>query len=228
VVQDSSALGETPGCNREAINLGRGHALACPFSGIFRASVVKPDVFPSPPSKREIDMNKAALWVRVSDPTQHPDNQLPDLRSLALRRGLEVVKVYEMQESAWRGAHRKLLTEVHNDARLGKFDFLILWSLDRLSREGPLATLEIVHRLGKLGVTIISVQEPWVEVSGEMRDLLLALVGWVARWESQRRSERTKAGLARAVSQGKQLGRPKGSRDSKKRRRSGYFARYAK
>jgi putative DNA-invertase from lambdoid prophage Rac len=173
-------------------------------------------------------MNKAGLWLRVSDPnTQHTDNQLPDLQSLALRRGLEVVKVYALQESAWRGAHQKLLTEVYNDARLGKFDFLIVWGLDRLSREGPLATLEIVHRLGKLGVTIISVQEPWVEVSGELRDLLLALVGWVARWESQRRSERTKAGLARAVSQGKQLGRPKGSQDKKKRSRRGYFARWA-
>jgi len=36
--------------------------------------------------------------------------------------------------------------------------------------------------------------------------------------ESQRRSERMKAGLARIVAQGKKLGRPKGSRDKKKRR----------
>jgi len=160
--------------------------------------------------------------------TQHTDNQLPDLTSLAQRRGLEVMRVYELQQSAWRGAHQKLLTEVYNDARLGKFNFLLVWALDRLSREGALATLEIVHRLGKSGVIIISVQEPWVEVSGELRDLLLALGGWVARWESQRRSEQTKAGLAQAVSQGKQSGRPKGIKDCKKRRRSGYFARYAK
>jgi len=36
--------------------------------------------------------------------------------------------------------------------------------------------------------------------------------------ESQRRSERTKAGMARARAQGKKLGRPKGSRDRRKRR----------
>jgi DNA invertase Pin-like site-specific DNA recombinase len=37
--------------------------------------------------------------------------------------------------------------------------------------------------------------------------------------ESQRRSERTKAGLARVLAEGKKLGRPKGSGDRKKRRR---------
>ena len=37
--------------------------------------------------------------------------------------------------------------------------------------------------------------------------------------ESQRRSERTKAGLARAKAQGKRLGRPPGSKDRRKRRR---------
>jgi len=38
-----------------------------------------------------------------------------------------------------------------------------VWALDRLSREGPLATLEIVHRLGQSGVQVWSYQEPWTE-----------------------------------------------------------------
>ena len=71
-------------------------------------------------------------------------------------------------------------------------------------------------------------QEPWTEAGGELLDLLLAIAGWVARMESNRRSERTKAGLARAIAQGKTLWRPKGSKDTKKRRRSGYLLRYAK
>ena len=90
-----------------------------------------------------------------------------------------------------------------------------------------MATLEIVHRLGKAGVQVWSLQEPWTEAGGELLDLLLAITGWVARMESNRRSERTKAGLQRAVSQGKKLGRPLGSRDKKKRSRRGYLLRYA-
>jgi DNA invertase Pin-like site-specific DNA recombinase len=88
------------------------------------------------------------------------------------------------------------------------------WALDRLSREGPQATLEIVSRLGKYGCRVVSLQEPWTEVGGELLDLLLDIAGWVARMESQRRSERTKAGLARTKAQGKRLGRPRGVRIS--------------
>ncbi len=172
-------------------------------------------------------IEKAGLLLRVSDSGQHTENQLPDLQAWANRRGLEIVQVYELQESAWRGAHEKMLSQVYRDARQGKFQVLLVWALDRLSREGPLATLEIVHRLGKAGVQVWSYQEPWTEAGGEMLDLLLAIAGWVARMESNRRSERTKAGLQRAISQGKRLGRPPGSKDKRKRSRRGYLLRWA-
>ena len=32
----------------------------------------------------------------------------------------------------------------------------LVWALDRMSREGPLATLEIVHRRGQSGVQVWS------------------------------------------------------------------------
>ena len=48
------------------------------------------------------------------------------------------------------------------------------------------------------------------------------ITAWVAEFESKRRSERTLAGLARALRQGKKLGRPKGSKDKAKRQRIGY------
>ncbi len=95
----------------------------------------------------------------------------------------------------------------------------MVWALDRLSREGPLAILTLVDRLKSSGVKVLSYQESWTEAPGELAELLYALTGWVARMESQRRSERTKAGLARAVAQGQKLGRPKGSGDKKKRRK---------
>lgn len=60
-----------------------------------------------------------------------------------------------------------------------------------------------------------------------MQELLSSIVAWVVRMESARRSERTKAGLARAISEGRRLGRPTGSKDKKKRSRRGYFARWA-
>ena len=169
-----------------------------------------------------------ALYVRVSTTEQDTDNQLLQLQGLAQRRGWTVARIYKVEASAWKGAQEPTLQEAYKDARAGHWEVLACWSLDRLSREGPLATLQIVDRLGKAGAQVVSLQEPWVEASGEMRDLLLALTGWVARMESQRRSERTLAGLERAKLAGKQLGRPAGAADKKKRRKSGYFAREAR
>lgn len=178
-------------------------------------------------SKNGNSQIKGALWLRVSTGEQHSLNQLPALQDFAERRGLEVAETYIATESGWQGAQQKHLRKVYADARAGKFDVLLVWALDRLSREAVAPTLEIVNRLGKSGVEVWSIQESWLETSGELRDLLLAMVGWVANYESNRRSERTKAGLARAKTQGAQLGRPTGSKDQKKRKRSGYFARYA-
>jgi DNA invertase Pin-like site-specific DNA recombinase len=171
---------------------------------------------------------KVSIWLLTSDASQHPENQLTELRAWAERRGFEVVKVYQVQESAWKGAHQKALTQVYQDARTGRFQILLVWALDRLSREGVAATLEIIGRLGRYGVKVLSLQESWTEAEGPMQELLLSILAWVARMESNRRSERTKAGLARAVSEGNRLGRPTGSKDKKKRRQRRYFARWAK
>lgn len=170
---------------------------------------------------------RAAIWARVSTTEQDTANQVAQLKEWAQRRGLDVVQVYQVEESAFQGKHLKALSEVYDDARLGRFHVLLVWALDRLSREGPLATLEIVHRLGRYGCQVLSLQEPWTEAAGELRDLLLAIAGWVARMESQRRSERTKAGLERAREQGKKLGRPAGAKDRRTRSRRGYLLRYA-
>lgn len=168
-----------------------------------------------------------SFFLRTSTGDQHPENQLPTLQDFAQRRGMAVVKTYEVTESAYRGAHQRALSEVYADARAGEFDVLLVWALDRLSREGVAATLEIINRLGQYNVKVISLQESWTEVEGPLQELLLSVVAWVARMESERRSERTKAGMERAKAEGKQIGRPAGAKDQRKRKRSGYFHRYA-
>ena len=170
---------------------------------------------------------KAAIWARVSTGSQETENQVVQLQAWASRRGLDVVEVYRVQESGWRGAHLKALAQVYQDARVGRFQLLLVWALDRLSREGVAATLEIIERLGRSGVKVQSLQESWTEVEGPMQELLLSIVAWVSRMESNRRSERTKAGLSRALANGSKLGRPPGSKDKRRRKQSGYFRRWA-
>jgi len=164
-------------------------------------------------------VTKAAIYCRVSTNQQDTANQSTVLADWAKQRSFVVVAIYQEEESGWKAGHQRALARLINDARKGKFSILLVWALDRLSREGALAILSLVHKLGMYGVKVLSYQESWTEAPGELSELLYALTGWVARMESQRRSERTKAGLARALAQGKSLGRPRGSRDKKKRKK---------
>ena len=166
---------------------------------------------------------KVVIYARVSDDEQNTDNQINQLVSWAATREWDVTHIYKESESAWKGGHQHELAHLLDDARKGRFSIVLVWALDRLSREGALATLSLTNRLKQCGVRVLSHQESWTEAPGELGELLFALTAWVARMESQRRSERTKAGLQRLVAGGKKLGRPQGARDKRKRKRK-HFA----
>ncbi len=164
---------------------------------------------------------KVVLYLRVSSDEQSVENQLIQLKTWAASRGWEIVAIYQESESAWKAGHQAELARLKVDASRRKFEAIVVWALDRLSREGALAILQLVSTLKVYGVKVISYQESWTECPGELAEVLYAIAGWVARMESERRSERTKAGLARVKAGGQQLGRPAGSKDKKKRRKKG-------
>ena len=174
-------------------------------------------------------MLTAALYLRTSTTDQHTGNQLPALERYCYDRGYTIKGIYVEQESAWRTGHQAELAKLLDDLRTGKrkYDVVLTWALDRLSRQGAASILNLVATLKAYGCRVISLQEPWTELPGELGEVLYAIAGWVARMESERRSERTKAGLSRAVANGKKLGRPVGARDNGRRRKSGYLRRYA-
>jgi DNA invertase Pin-like site-specific DNA recombinase len=162
---------------------------------------------------------RVCIYSRVSTSRQDTENQSLILTEWAKERDWEVVKIYEEYETAWKAGHQAELAQLKADAARRRFDIALVWALDRLSREGALAILSLVSRLKQYGVRIISYQEPWTEAPGEIAEILYSIAGWVARMESQRRSERTKAGLAKAIASGKKLGRPKGSKDKRRRKK---------
>lgn len=171
---------------------------------------------------------RIALYCRVSknDETQDPQNQIEPLRSYAIALGGEVVAEYIDLASGSNG-DRKNSLQMLQDAEKHKFDFLLVWALDRLSREGISNTLGYLERLKRNGVALKSLQESWLDTRDDgLGQLLLAIFSWVAHQERKRIVERTKAGLERAKKSGKRLGRPEGAKDRKLRRKSGYLLRY--
>lgn len=176
-------------------------------------------------------MKKVALYVRVSknDESQDPQNQLNPLRDYAKALGGEIVCEYVDLASGGNGDRQNFI-QMLEDADKRKFDLVLIWALDRLSREGISNTLGYLERLKRSGIALKSLQESWLDTRDEgLGQLLLAIFSWVAQQERRRIVERTKAGLERARKQGKTLGRPKGSKDknSKGRRKSGYINRWA-
>ncbi len=65
---------------------------------------------------------------------------------------------------------------------------------------------------------------PWLSGSDATVDLMLALAGWMAEQESARRSEWTKAGMARPDVQAKLSARKPRGKDKRRRSTDGYSA----
>ncbi len=172
---------------------------------------------------------KVALYLRVSTNEQNTDNQLPALEFYAKNRGWEIVDTFSEDESAWKSGHQHELSRLIGDIRSGSrhYDIVLVWALDRLSRGGSAAILNLIDTFKVYGVKVISLQDSWTEAPGVAGEILYAVAGWVAKQESERISARTKAGMTRARAEGKQIGRPKDSKDKTKRKRSGYLLRYA-
>jgi len=175
-----------------------------------------------------MDNIKCAIWARVSTDEQSTENQLAALRREAERRGYQVTRTFDLEQSAYNGStkHEAALYRAKDGARTGDYSVLLVWALDRLTRQGSEATLRIYREFLELGCKVESLQEPWTAAPTECVPLLLAVTGWVARMESTRRSERTRAGNARwlAAHPGQKLGRRKGSKDRQPRKRSARLA----
>jgi DNA invertase Pin-like site-specific DNA recombinase len=150
---------------------------------------------------------RCAMYVRVSTDRQTAENQLAEVRQLAVARGYEPV-VYEEVESAAKA--RPVLDSMLADVRAGRLQAVAVWALDRLHRSMT-GAINTVLELDRLGVPVLSVREGWLDTSGPVRPLLVAIFGWVAEQERTRLIERTRAGLDRARRQGKTLGRPRTS-----------------
>ncbi len=156
---------------------------------------------------------KAALYLRVSTTEQNVDNQLPALEAYAESRGWQIVETYRENESAWRAGHQRELARLLADIRGGKrkYDVLLIWALDRLSRQGIGPLLQLINSFEVYGCHVVSVNESWTHPdAGPMREMFIAMSAWAAKFESDRRSERTLAGLERVRATGVRLGRPPG------------------
>jgi DNA invertase Pin-like site-specific DNA recombinase len=160
-----------------------------------------------------------ALYLRVStnDGGQDARNQVLALRRFAKQQGWRIFCEYKDEASATNG-ERAAFRRMWDDAAQHRFDLLLFWSLDRLTREGTFKTLTYLERLSGLGIKFKSYTEQYIDSLGTFSEAIIGILAAIAKQERIRISERTKAGLERARRQGKRLGRPATMLDVRKAR----------
>jgi len=149
---------------------------------------------------------KTALYARVSTKDkQEVENQLCQLRQFAVSQGWAIVAEYVDHETGGT-SERSQFQAMFKAASQRKFDMLLFWALDRLSREGALETLQYLNRLTGYGINWRSYTEQYLDSTGVFRDAVISILAVVAKQERIRRSERTKASIERRRALGFRVG----------------------
>jgi DNA invertase Pin-like site-specific DNA recombinase len=106
------------------------------------------------------------------------------------------------------GGKRPVLDRLLQDARLKKFDVVLVWKLDRFGRSLQ-HLIENVQTLDSAGIRfIVPSQNIDTDTRSPMGKFLMHIFGAFAEFERDLIVERVRAGVAEAKRQGKHCGRP--------------------
>jgi DNA invertase Pin-like site-specific DNA recombinase len=147
-----------------------------------------------------------AVYARVSTDKQKVDMQLRELGDFVKRSGWKIYKKFIDQGYTGANTKRPAFIEMMIEAKKRKFDILLVWKLDRLSRSLK-DLINTLDELGSLGIDFISYENN-LDTSTPTGKLVFQIVGAVAEFEKDIIKERVIAGLANARLKGKTLGRP--------------------
>ena len=152
---------------------------------------------------------RAALYARVSTFEQEPENQLGELRRFVQARGWTAQESQEYVDRGISGTkdRRPALDALVQDARRRRFDVVVCWRLDRLGRNLK-HLITLLEELQALGVAFVSLAEG-IDATTPAGKLQMHILGAIAEFERERIRERVLAGLGRARTQGRRLGRPR-------------------
>ena len=151
---------------------------------------------------------KVALYARVStkDHDQDPETQLVALRSELTTRDWESYKEYVDEASARDLRGRTAWRELLHDAGRRRFKAIVILRLDRAFRSVK-DMHDTLNVLEPYGTDIVTVRQDLDTTSSHGRLLRHLLVAF-AEFEGDLIRERVRDGQARALEQGKKIGRP--------------------
>ena len=148
---------------------------------------------------------KTAIYARVSTGEQTTDNQVIKLKQVAERNGWEIEAIYADTISGAK-SKRPELDKLMKAVMRKEIDMVMVWSVDRLGRSLQHLTA-LLSDIESKGINLYLHQQN-IDTTTPSGKMLFQLLGVFAEFERSMIRERVMAGLDRARSQGKRLGRP--------------------
>ncbi|MGE6786704.1 recombinase family protein [Ensifer adhaerens] len=137
-------------------------------------------------------------YARVSTEGQDLAYQLQKLEAAGC------CQVFQEKRSGMNTADRPQLAKLLK--ALGPGDQVLATVTDRIARD-PLDMLNILSTVKEKGAGLRLLDEPFIDTTSEMSDLIMFVVGWAAKWQRKRILENTANGRAMAKARGVKFGR---------------------
>ncbi|MGZ7119966.1 MAG: recombinase family protein, partial [Methanobacterium sp.] len=149
---------------------------------------------------------KVAAYVRVSTNEQAQEGysiaaQKNRLEAYALSQGWEIVKWYVDEGESAKDLNRTDLTRMLKDVKLGIFDVVLVYKLDRLTRS-VMDLYKLLDKFEEYNVKFKSSTEIY-DTSTAMGRLFITLVSALAQWERENLGERVSMGMQQKAKEGK-------------------------
>ena len=145
------------------------------------------------------EQTDTAIYGRVSkddlgERFQDPNNQIEPLKEFAKSMNWNVKFIF-IDKKSGADSNRPEFKKMLAEARQHHFDLLLVWSLDRFSREPLLNTLSYLQQLKQHNIYLKSYTENIDTREGGTQELIMVILMWLAQEERNKISRRTKAGI---------------------------------
>lgn len=153
-------------------------------------------------------MKKVAIYARVSTSNKGQDlnTQLLPLKKYCKDKKRGIVQVYT-DIMSWAKESRPSLNSLLDDAKEQKFDTVLVFRFDRISRSTK-QLIDLLEKFRKLNISFISLNEN-IDTTTPTGAMMFTIIAAFAKFERDIISERVKFWIQKARSNWKQIGRKK-------------------
>ncbi len=150
---------------------------------------------------------RIAIYARCStdESRQDVENQINICKRYCEAQGW-AYQIFQEYESAYKGTRRKVFEEALEWIRLKEFNVLMVYMLDRFSRETPTKIVSDLHRIvEEYKCRFISVKEG-IDSNNDMWQIIMMIFAYMANNYSKMLGIRVREGIKHKKEQGKYKG----------------------